>query len=347
MAPTGRSKRVTGRSKGATGRSVAPTGRSMGPESRSRGATGGKASGSRSAGPARGASRPAGAAGLAPAPPVAAGVAAATLAAMESPAARPAASIVRVDRRGAFSSETLPAAACEALETAFRAGPWWRDRWRRRGFRDAARDLARRSGGLALLGPRLPFQPPSPFGEHFEPIEIGRGLLDDRARLEVLSGAAPTRQEWIVRRVLKPAGVVGLVAVAVALFHYQFRPPRQIVFVALGAALAFAIPFGVVALTRSLGNRWFLLPGAIAIIRRPPRRGLPARVTVLTRSDTVLALRWVHTGKTSVLVLELWTHLGRVYRTSVSEREAMSALAAWQSPLTPPPEEQLSDLAAR
>ncbi len=253
--------------------------------------------------------------------------------------------IVQVSRRRHFGSTTLPSAMLARLETAFRAAPWWRDRWAHRGFRAEARTVLRESGGLVLMGPGLSFDAPPPFLEQFEPIEVARGLGEETERLRTLSGDAPTPQErfaWIVK-VIFFVGGVGLVIVFALAFLGML--PRVVPLIIAGNILLLGVTLVVVFALRGLTGRWYLVPGAIAIVRRPVRRGLPPRVTVLARADTCLVLRYVHTGKTTILMAELWTHLGRIVRRPVTQREAMSILAAWQSPQTPPPDERLQELA--
>ncbi len=195
-----------------------------------------------------------------------------------------------------------------------------------------------------LIGPGVPFDVPPPFTERFEPIEVARGLGDDTERLKMLSGEKPTREERIGKMLAWLGGITGA-ALIVGLGVGYLRGQRLAAMSGLlaGAVLvAFTIAI-VVALSRR-GGHWFLLPGGVAVIRRPARRGGPARITVLSPRDTCLALRYIHTGKTSVLVLELWTHAGGCFRRTVTQREAISILAAWQCPHEPPPDHTLTEL---
>ncbi len=102
-----------------------------------------------------------------------------------------------------------------------------------------------------------------------------------------------------------------------------------------------SVVFGVQVLSQ-LGGKWFLLPGAVAIVRA---RGRPSeRLVLCTRRDSCVAIRYIRSGKTTVLVAEVWLADGRSRRRAVSEREALSLLAAWQSPLPPPARERLGEL---
>ena len=252
--------------------------------------------------------------------------------------------IVRIDRKKNLSSDTLVPADLQRLESAFRSAPWWRDRWTNRIFRAAALGIARERGGLALIGPGMSFDNPPPFGEFFEPIEIARGLGDNSDELKTLSGPTPTRQERISQVfiwILWLAGLVLIIGMIVAFF--RGLPTRAVLGLA-GAGVLFALIMMLVVVIHRLAGRWYLLPGGIAIVRRPARRGQAPRVTVLSRAETCLALRYVSNGKTVTLKLELWTPLAKRLERPVSEREAISVLAAWQSPHRPPPDERLQEL---
>lgn len=252
--------------------------------------------------------------------------------------------VVHVDKKKVFSSTTLSSDALRLMETAFRAVPWWRDKWTAKTFRDAVRQVHREHGGLVLLGPSIKFDVPPAFSEMFEPIEIGTGLRDDGERLKVLSGDAPTSQErW--RRV--GIGIaVAFAVVFVSIFGILFLRgmPQRALYIVFGVfGFNAMVVFGIFALQK-MGKRCFLIPGGIAMLRRPVRRGQPPRITVLSRADSCMVIRYVHQGKTVVLTLELWTPArGKVTR-AVSEREAMSVLATWQGSATPPTDDKLMEL---
>lgn len=256
--------------------------------------------------------------------------------------------IVRIDRRKAFVSSTLPADAVQQLQQVFRGTPWWSDGWGHRRFRAAARSVLHTHGSLALLGSGIAFDAPPPFPEFFEPIEIAGRLFVERERLKTLSGTAPTRQEKGGRIALIIVGVAALAIAGFFLLTYLFGllAPRVIVILLAGNAIIAGAIAAVMLIVLGRAARWFLVPGAIAIVRRPSRRGQPARVTVIPRSAACLVFRYVSTGKTVVLHAELWTHADRVVRRAVSDREAISILAAWQSPQTPPTDEQLQEVVA-
>lgn len=253
--------------------------------------------------------------------------------------------IVEIDRHGRIASATLAETSRFPLEAAFLRTPWWRSRWQSRSFREASRKLACAAGGLAIVGPGMHFKVPPPFVEQFEPIEIGVGFLGQRRLLETPSGTTPTRQEWLTRIVVRPLVIVGVIAFLVGLFYFRFHPPRSAVLMVTVMAGSTLLSLGVNFVAKHVRGRWFLLPGAIAVVRRPARRGAAARITILSHGDTCLVLRYMPRGKTRVLMAELWMHLGKLARKHVSQREAISILAAWQSPLDPPPEERLYDIA--
>lgn len=250
---------------------------------------------------------------------------------------------VRVDRRRRLRSETLPADTVQRLESEYRAGHWFLDRWTRRRFRvAAARTMQTEAeGGLVLLGPRFDFEVPPPFTELFEPIPLSSGIGRQAAQLQTLTGPEPTRQERkniVVNRLLD--AIAGLIVLGL-LFGPFPRSQRILLLLAANGAIA-ALVAALIVWLRRIRGRWFLLPAAVAIvggIGRPP-----GALIRLTRFDAFAVLRKVHTGKATVLVLELVSITGRGYRHAVTDREAISFLAAWQSPRPPPSLEELREL---
>lgn len=249
--------------------------------------------------------------------------------------------LVQIDRRRRFTSATLPEAARARLEAAYLSGRWWRDRWTSRGFRDAVRDANREQGGLILLGPALPFEPPPPFAEWFEPVEVGAGTGSDVEALKTISGVKQTREER-QRRLANLLAVIAIGAGLVLLaFSFSPRMPRIAPLLLLGLTSFVALVVFLAVKAQTWRGRWFVVPGGLAVVRRPARRGGPMRITVLSRADSCLAFRYVSTGKTTILFAEVWTHAGRIVRRAVTSREAMSLIAAWSSPHAPPDDDRL------
>lgn len=255
------------------------------------------------------------------------------------PAAPP--HIVSVDNKKNFTSSTLPAPALNRLASVFKSIPWYRDRWSHRTFRRALLHSLHTdaAAGLVVLGPGVPFTPPLPFTEAFEPVELG--AADER--LKILSGDAPTRQEVQTRRalwVVLPGVALLFLAGAIAAY-IRARPQIQVL---APIAIFFAIVIATLAATIrwALGwrGRWYLLPAAVAIIYR--RKKPPLKL--LTRFNTCALIRYVNAGKTVVLALELLSRDSTRSMTSITQREAVSFLAAWQSPHAPPDPDELTEL---
>jgi hypothetical protein len=252
--------------------------------------------------------------------------------------------IVQIDRDRKFLSPTLSGPALERMASAFRSASRWRDRWKNANFQAAVRDVLHESGGLILFGTEMPFQAPPPFNEMFEPIEIGSGRGGNAADLDVLSEdsqASLRRLMWLRWGI---AGFGILLAVVPILFIRINRIPVHAISIVV---LAFALcGMAVFALTLFVPNRdrWFIIPGALAIQHRPTRRNRDPGVTVLTPKNACLILRHVESGSTVTLVLELWSSDESIYRCAVTERESMGILAAWQSSHAPPTEDRLREL---
>lgn len=253
--------------------------------------------------------------------------------------------IVRVDRRKNFTSSSLPADLTECLEGAFRRVPWWRDRWADRGFRSTALGIARDFGcGLVIFGPGRMFEVPPAFDRFFEPIELFGGLGSNTAALKTISGDKPTREESLGRYSLAILALLAICGAVLFLIGYlRGFPARAALPVLLVFAIIPVVFFGVRAL-RGIGGRWFLVPGGIAIFRRPLRSGRPPRITLLTPANSFLMFRYISNGKTVMLVMEVSTLAGLRLRRTVSEREGMSVVASWRSNVTPPADEQLEEL---
>jgi hypothetical protein len=251
--------------------------------------------------------------------------------------------IVRVNKKKQFSSDSLPPPALNQLASLFKSLPWYRDRWSHKKFRRAILQTLHSDapGGLILLGPNIPVTPPPPFPEHFEPIELG---ASDQ-RLKILSGEEPTREELRNRRaawVVLP-GLVLLVLAGIIAAFTRARPPVHIlipILVVFGSFAALATT--AIRWVVGLRGRWYLLPAAVAILvrrKKPP-------LTLLTRFDTCAIIRYVNAGKTVVLALELISPPLTRKMIAITHREAISFLAAWQSPHPPPEPNELSELPA-
>jgi len=248
--------------------------------------------------------------------------------------------VVTVASNWVCASSTLPSPAVDQIEAALRAAPWYRDRWSLKAFRRTLAETMRQSaaGGLILVGPRVRLEVPPPFEHLFEPIQIGAG--DER--FKTLSGEKPTRQERMNRIAVWILAPVGLAVLMTLGFILWIGAPRRI------AAMIFAIATGAALLafvarhTVDIFKTWYVLPGSIAIVRRFRRRR--ERLTILSRFNACAILRYVHAGKVVLLMLELITLDGRREAIAVTEREAISVLAAWQSPHPPPTPAQLREL---
>lgn len=193
-----------------------------------------------------------------------------------------------------------------------------------------------------LIGPGMPFEPPPPFDEFFEPIALSRLGFHEDAGLRTLSGDAPTRQERqsrVILWVLAIPALVSLVAAAYAIFF--LAPPSARLVVGGAFALVGGIIAGVLWLGRHSG-RWYLIPGGVAIVRSSG--GARSRLRVVTRADAAAILRYVSTGKTTVLMLTLLQPDCKPLAASLSDRQAIAFLAGWQSCRPPPTRAQLFTL---
>ena len=251
---------------------------------------------------------------------------------------------VHIDRVHKFSSPTLPGPSLEKLESTFRSASRWRDRWKNVDFQAAVRDSLGEHAGLILIGSEMPFEMPPPFNEMFEPIEIGSGRGGNAADLDVLSEESHHRQRRLARLRWGIIGLGVVLSIVPLLFLPASRVPvRQIFYVVFAFAICGIAVFAM-TLWAPVADRWFIIPGALAIAHRPTHRNRTPGVTVLTPKDTCLILRYMKSGSTEQLVLEFWTAEGSLFRSAVTEREAIGILAAWQSLHPPPPDSLLKEL---
>lgn len=246
--------------------------------------------------------------------------------------------IVRVDRRGAMSCPTLDGRHLGDLQAALRMQPWYSDRYGRKAFRQRVLEImTSANAGIVLMGPNMSFEPPPPFDEFFEPIRLGQ--WDER--MKVLSGAMPTRQEkmlkWLIPILAGLVALAVLIVVSLGILRGQSRAIALATTLMVGSILVVLI----IASSR-FGSDWYLLPAGVAIRNWWRRRVEP--VSVLTPSSAAALLRWVSNGKSTMLVLELWRADGRSWRRAVSEREAISFLAAWRSDEATPTIDRLQEL---
>jgi|GEM_PF-3168588 len=252
--------------------------------------------------------------------------------------------IVRVGRDRSFTSGTLPVEDLSRLEAPFQAARWWRDRWWDRAFRSEARRIMRERGGLILIGPGIQFDIPDAFDEFFEAIEISSLNMRPDERLKSLSGEKPTREERFSRYGKIILIVMGILFACGGVVGYFIGIPWRIVKI-LGIVIV-AIPAFVLLVLQfvRLRSRVYLVPGGVAVVRRPPRKGRPPRITVFSRRDTVLTFRLVSNGKTVTRLMELWTPAGGTVRRGVSQREAMSAVAVWMGDQAPLDDDRLVEV---
>ncbi len=251
--------------------------------------------------------------------------------------------IVLVDKKKQFSSPTLPIAAINRLAAVFKSIPWYRDRWSHRTFRAALLGTLRTDApaGLVVLGPGMPFEPPPPFTEAFEPIELGAG--DER--LKVLSGDTPTRQELLTRRtlwVVLPGAALLAIAGLIAAFIRARAQIQAMMPIFIMLAIGVALVASAVRWVARWRGRWYLLPSSIAVIDRREKPPLKLH----TRFNTCAIIRYVNAGKTVVLALELLSEPSKRRMRAVTQREAVSVLAAWQCPHPPPELDELTELPA-
>ena len=248
--------------------------------------------------------------------------------------------IIRLDRRGKFTCDSLSERVLAEIQAAYTAQPWYTDKLGRKAFRRRIHELMRSEGrGIVIIGPGMSFEPPPPFMEFFEPIQLGT----NDPQMVTLSGSKPTRQESAMKFLIA-LGLLGALAGLIPLLIAFLRGQTRVVSIIVLAVGGMTIFMGVlIYVIQRIAGKWYLLPAAVAVRTRSAKGG---PLIVLTPRDTAATMRWVSNGKTSMLMLELWREDGKSWRRAVSEREAISFLAAWRSDEAAPPVEKLTELLA-
>ncbi len=249
--------------------------------------------------------------------------------------------VVLADRRDRLTSPTMPASALAKLQSALQGVPWYRTRWTHPKFRQAALGLLQSEipEGFLIDATHGRLNAPPPFVEPFEPIELG----ENDPQLKTLSGAAKTSEEKSQTLALWILSLTGAAILSTIVFSaFVAGRGRFAGFVLMAAIMGVAIAVGLVMTSMSFRPEWYLVPGGVAIVRAAGGKKPP--VTVFSRQNSVVVFRYVSTGKSTFLNCELWSDSAGESR-AVSQREAISLMAAWQSPRLPPTAEELRELA--
>ncbi|MDX2198828.1 MAG: hypothetical protein SF069_07635 [Phycisphaerae bacterium] len=246
------------------------------------------------------------------------------------------------DRRNRLTCATLDSAVLSKLQAVLSAPPWYRTRWTHPRFREGAHELLRSEipEGFLIDATHGRLNAPPPFVEPFEPIELG----ENDPQLKTLSGAAKTSEEksqTIALWILSIAGAAIFSAIVFSAF--AAGRGRFAGFVLMAAIMGVAITVGLVMTIMSFRPEWYLVPGGVAIVRAAG--GKKPAVTIFSRQDSIVVFRYVSTGKSTFLMCEMWSKSASESR-AVSQREAISLMAAWQSPRLPPTAEELRELAS-
>jgi hypothetical protein len=213
---------------------------------------------------------------------------------------------------------------------------------------DQMRKIVQQDGlsGLVLLciqgnepAPTLP----SPFCVEFEPLELDEThpALQGLCAREGLSRAGmetPRARSWM-RRVFQRYVIPIVFLGAIVAYGVMELGPTKSILTSLGCSslivLAVSTPI-LVVWWRS--GKWYLVPGGVIVraARFPTLSTLLYRCTPLDTTLEIVKSRW---SWRSVL------YQGRCsWSRSVSDLECFALLAAWQSPLEPPPLDDISDL---
>jgi hypothetical protein len=255
--------------------------------------------------------------------------------------------VVRLHRPGLHArlEAECPSVDPDALEAIKEAGAPWRDA-RYIGKRVLAVARQHNLTGVALVygfWRDKPLPTPPPIVVPFEPIPLDEGhpalppLIADGALPRREGTESPKPSLW--RRVsTRNAFLISFAGplLAQAAIWSALRPGLSFTYFMGGAGLLSA----AIALLLQwwLFAQFFIIPGGV-VVRRAVFRGRGVTLRRYDRSDSVLIITPERRIWHAVLV-------GARHRdrTLLTPYEGTALLAAWQSPLKPPPIEQLSDL---
>lgn len=244
--------------------------------------------------------------------------------------------ISKTTRIDAVSAPTLPPETVTRLRRIVAAWRW---------HQSVARDLqaVRRTlapAGLlvwyALSNKRL--KTPTPLCVPIEPMELdeGRAPLADLIEDAIAADPKLRKTRWW-RRVLTRIGVPLIIfasnlpnAIAQLILHHNL-------FTYLLWTGILTMFVAIAVLIYLLAEPWYIVPGGV-MVRRTFAGKPGASMTYFARSDSVLVIRPGNQGHTA----QLWRE-GAFKHRQLTPLELAALLAAWTSPLMPPPAERLSD----
>ena len=189
------------------------------------------------------------------------------------------------------------------------------------------------------------FEVPPPIEVPFEPLELDeanpalRTLFAAYGEVTKTAVQMPRRRPWrrhVVRWGIPLALVGALLPQAV---HLTLLPMgNRAVAYWLWAALA-AVVVGALTARWLASSQWLLVPRGL-VIRRAVIGRVGVSLQLYTPADTYLSI----SPQQRKWIAELWRDRCKA-RKQITAYEAAALLAAWQSPLPPPEEEKLGDLA--
>lgn len=180
---------------------------------------------------------------------------------------------------------------------------------------------------------------PPPFTVPFEPLELNefRTPLHDLPGLAESTAEAERMRCPIWRRGFVRLGIPAFV-MSIQLINaiIQIAVHRTLWIVSLWVAIFAVVALGV-ALRYWLSDQWFLVPGGV-LLRKTLAGKIGETLWLFTPRDSVAVIQ----GQGRMSILEIWRERS-VRRRYLTGLEIAAFLAAWRSPLSPPPIDRLSD----
>ncbi|RMF72630.1 MAG: hypothetical protein D6744_16635 [Planctomycetota bacterium] len=246
---------------------------------------------------------------------------------------------VRLTKTAGVESVESPTLPDEVLTRLRRIVPPWRSN------RSVLQELDTLRTSLAPDGlvvvftmPQRTLAAPAPLRVPIEPTELdeARSPLADLLEESIAADPKLQRARWWRRFALR--GGIPLIVLAAnlpnAIFQIAFNPSAFTVLLWSGI---FGLYVLVGAAIYLVSDPWFIMPGAV-VVRRTFAGKRAKSMHYFTRHDSVLVVR----PGNQAFAAQLWRG-GTSKQRQLTTLEAASLIAAWTSPLEPPPRSRLSE----
>ncbi|MGE3182391.1 MAG: hypothetical protein AB7N71_12230, partial [Phycisphaerae bacterium] len=194
---------------------------------------------------------------------------------------------------------------------------------------------------ITLVDQRVHDTMPAPFAQPFEPIELN---VDDAAARTLLGDT--TIRKSLGEKLLTAWLIVLVAAMIVGVGLQLWMSPSRVRTLGYLFMMLVPVPLVIVAFRfyRRRRSRWFLVPAGV-YIADGLQPGMQPAQHIKREEATAAFVGFGRNRNHHWFFVELWLRERRIYHV-VSRTDALAFIAAWRSPLPPPDERQLAEVAA-